>query len=338
MATIRDVAKECGVSVTTVSFVLNNSPRPVNAETRRRVKEVAHRMSYHPNAMAQGLARRRMNSIGVLFAQVEPTIVTNSYATGILSGVFEEGVAQGYDIHLYTQPWVSTEMSAPRFQSKQTDGTLIIVPPIGSDIVSGLRQFRVPTVVVSTPTAMEGVSYVDVDNVRGARLAAEHLLSLGHTRIAHVMGLREQHSVLDRRDAFVATLTKAGVQTRPEYMVGNSFEREAVRRTAYDLLRLAEPPTAIFATNDGIAFDIMKVAEGIGISIPEQLSVIGFDDYPQTQQSHPPLTTIYQPLHDIGQKALQLLLARIEDEAVADERFLFSPKLIVRGSTAPPTA
>lgn len=336
MATIRDVAKECGVSVTTVSFVLNNSPRPVSPETRRRVTEVARRLNYYPNAMARGLVQRRMNSLGVLFAQVEASIVTNKYATGILEGVFAEAVSCGYDIHLYTRPWESAEVSAPRFRNNQTDGTLIIVPGIDSDMVTGLKRFGVPTVVVSSPTAIEGVSYVDIDNVQGARLVANHLLSLGHKRIAHVMGRRQQHSVLDRRDAFVAALERSGVPVRPEYLVGDSFFQERVIQTARELLSLPEPPTAIFATNDDIALHIVRVAQEMGFVVPRDLSVIGFDDYLQAQHSNPPLTTIHHPLAEIGRKATQLLLARIENEAVEDERCIFAPTLVVRGTTAPP--
>lgn len=336
MATIRDVAKECGVSVTTVSFVLNNSPRPVSMETRRRVTEVARRMNYHPNAMARGLVRRRMNSLGVLFAQVEASIVTNNYATGILAGVFAEAVSCGYDIHLYTRPWESAEVSAPRFRNNQTDGTMIIVPSIGSDMVPALRQFGVPTVVVSSPTAIDGVSYVDIDNVQGARLAANHFLELGHTRIAHVMGTPLQHSVFERRDAFTAALERAGRPIRPEYLVGESFAKEETERAARKLLSLPDPPTAVFATNDDIALHVMRVAQEMGISVPHRLSVVGFDDYPLAQNSNPPLTTVHHPLNEIGRKATQLLLARIEDEDVEDERCIFAPKLMVRGSTAPP--
>lgn len=336
MATIRDVAKESGVSVTTVSFVLNNSPRPVSAETRRRVTEVARRMNYHPNAMARGLVQRKMNSLGVLFAQVESSIVTNKYATGILEGVFTEAVANGYDIHLYTRPWESAEVSAPRFRNKQTDGTMIIVPGIDSDMVTGLRQFGIPVVVVSSPTAIEGVSYVDIDNVQGARLAANHLLSLGHKRIAHVMGAPVQHSVFERRDAFLSSLEAAGIPMRREYLVGDSFVRDDVLRTARRLLSLPEPPTAIFASNDDIALHIVRLAQEMGINIPRDLSVIGFDDYLQAQHSTPPLTTIHHPLADIGRKATRLLLARIENEAMEDERCIFAPQLVVRGTTAPP--
>ncbi|MBC8140727.1 MAG: LacI family DNA-binding transcriptional regulator [Armatimonadetes bacterium] len=335
MATIRDVAKECGVSVTTVSSALNNSSRPVHSETRRRVSEAARRLNYHPSATARGLVKRRMNTLGVLFASVEEAIVTNSYATGILGGVFAESAAQGHDIHLFTNPWRGEE-SAPRFQNSQADGVLLIVPTIGSDMVSALRRFNVPMVVVSSPTTVAGVSFVDVDNAHGARMAAEHLLSLGHKRIAHLMGDTAQHSVLERRDAFVSTLKRGGVTVPPGCLVGDSFAAPDVNNAVQMLLSVTEPPTAVFCSNDDLAFALIRAVQGRGISVPEELSVIGFDDAPFAKQSHPPLTTIGQPLWEIGRKATQLLLARIGDEAITDERHLFAPTLIVRETTASP--
>jgi len=337
MATIRDVARECGVSVTTVSSALNNSNRPVHSETRRRISEAARRLNYHPNAMARGLVHRRMNTLGVLFASVEEAIAANYYATGILGGVFAESATHGHDIHLFTNPWKGEE-SAPRFQNSQTDGVLLIVPAIGSEMVPALRRLNVPIVVVSSPTAVEGVSFVDVDNIYGARLAAEHLLALGHKRIAHLMGEQMQHSVLERRDTFVQALKSGGVTIPPGYLVGNSFAAAQVEEAAHKLLSLPEPPTAVFCSNDDLAFELIRVAKQRGMSVPTQLSVIGFDDTPVAQQSYPKLTTVQQPLYEIGRKATQLLLARIEDENIADERHLFAPALLVRETTAPPKA
>lgn len=337
MATIRDVARECGVSVTTVSFVPNNSPRPVSPETRRRVTEIARRMNYYPNAMARGLVQRRMNSIGVLFAQVDPLIITNNFAAGILKGVFAEAVTRGYDIHLYTRKWESADVSAPRFRNNQTDGTLIVTPTIGGDMVSGLHHMGVPLVVVSSPTAIAGVSFVDVDNTHGARLAAEHLLSLGHTRIAHLMGEFIQHWVFERRDAFAAALARAGHPLRPEYLAGNSFQKEDAEQAVHKLLSLPDPPTAIFAANDDLALCVLNVAQSRGVRVPHDLSVIGFDDYPVSAQTAPPLTTIYHPLMQVGSRAAQLLLSRIENGAVEDVRERLTPSLVTRQSTAPPS-
>ncbi len=317
---------------------MNNSTRSVNPETRRRVREVARRMNYHPDAMARGLVHRRCFSLGVLMPGIESAIVTNHYAVGVLSGVFYESSARGYDIHVHTRPWESADVSASQVQSSQTDGTLVVAPPIGSDIVSGLRALDLPIVVVSTPTAVEGVPYVDTDNAAGARLVARHLLGLGHTRIAHLMGIRNQHSVFERRDAFVGELERSGVPVRAEYIVGDSFQEVDVAAAVNALLDLPEPPTALFAGNDDLAVLAIQVALERNVEIPGELSVIGFDDYPTAQQTRPMLTTVRQPLWEIGKRATQILIARIEEKDTVGESFLFAPQLVERGSTGPAPA
>ena len=341
MATIRDVARASGVSVTTVSVVLNDSPRPVHPETRLRVVAAARRLNYHPNAMARGLVRRRTNSLGVLFNEIDPALVTNSYAAGVLEGIFREGARREFDIHLFTAPWVSAEMSAARIRAQRTDGTLLIAPPIGSDMAAGLTEVGHPVVVVSAPCAVAGVPFIDVDNAAGARLAAAHLLSLGHTRIAHLMGGPSQYSVHERRDAFKAALEAAGLSLPPEYAPPGGFEEPERTQNAYRLLTLPDRPTAIFATNDNLALAALRVARDLGIAVPEQLSIVGFDDYPVAEHATPQITTIRHPLPEISARAVQLLIQRVEDEYIPEMAHYFAPELIVRGSTGivtPPPA
>jgi LacI family transcriptional regulator len=336
MATIRDVARASGVSVTTVSVVLNDSPRPVHPETRQRVIAAARRLNYHPNAIARGLVRRRMNSIGVLFMSIEPQIVTNPYASGVLSGIFWEGAQQNYDIHLFTTPWEGAEISAARIRAQRTDGTLVVAPPVGSDVAAGLAGVGHPVVVLSAPTDVPGVPYVDVDNEAGARLAAEHLLSLGHTRIAHLMGAEEQYSVFQRRDAFRCALKHAGVSLPREYVPHGSYNRGKAYESVVRLLRLPKPPTALFTTNDQLAITALRAARDLGVSVPAQLSVIGFDDYPIADMTVPALTTIHHPLDKVGTLGTELLIRRIEGQAIEEMAHLFAPALVVRGTTAPP--
>lgn len=336
MATIRDVAEASGVSITTASFAINNNLRRVNPETRLRVLEAARRLNYHPNAMARGLVQKRMYNVGVLMTGIEASIVSNYYASGILCGICAEANAQQYDVQLHTRKWENADVSAPYYRDRRTDGTLIIAPRIGTDTVSGLNALDILTVVVSAPTTVPGVPSVDVDNAAGARLAAEHLLALGHTRIAHLMGGHNQYSVVERRDAFLATLYQAGVPVEPHYMVGDSNGYDSAYATACALLRLPIPPTAIFATNDYLAVAVLQAAQDCGVAVPEQLSVVGFDDYPESSRTTPPLTTIRHPLWEVGRYATQLLIARISGEPVETLSHLLAPELILRATTGPP--
>jgi LacI family transcriptional regulator len=339
MATIRDVAKQSGVSVATVSYVLNDGPRPVRPETRQRVLEVMHRLNYHPNAMARGLVRRRMHTLGVLFGLVEPEIVTNPYAAAVLQGILASAADLGYNITLFPQPWKDAPHSAAAFRDRRNDGVLVVAPVEGSDMVPSLAALGLPLVVVSAPSPVAGVPSVDVDNALGARLATEHLLSLGHTRIAHLGGDTVHHSVSVRQESFRATLAEVGVPLPPEYLVQGTYDPTYLRTLARNLLALPKPPTAIFAGNDMIAFAVMEVAREESIAVPEQLSVVGFDDIATASLVTPPLTTIRQPLATLGSRAVRLLAQRVEgsdDAPPVPPQTLETPTLVVRSTTASP--
>lgn len=338
MATIRDVAKESGVSVATVSYVLNNGPRPVREQTRDRVLDVMRRLDYHPNAMARGLVRRRLHTLGVLFGNPHLATFADPYGAGVLQGVLSAALELRYNVTLFTLPWQDARRSAALFHDRRTDGVLVLAPRSDSDMVSGLAALKLPVVVISAASDVEGVPFVDVDNAAGARLATEHLLKLGHTRIAHVTGEAHHFSAAARRDAFCAVLREAGVALPDEYLVTGSYglgeSHEAIRR----LLLLPEPPTALFAGNDYIALTAFTVARDLGIAVPEQLSIIGFDDIPSAALVTPPLTTVRQPLARIGNLATRLLVHCVEETTPPGGlgEHLEEPVLVERDSTAPP--
>jgi len=342
--TIRDVAKESGVSVATVSYVMNNGPRPVRPQTRQRVLDVMHRLHYHPNAMARGLVRRQMHTLGVLFGMIEPEIVTNPYAAAVLQGIFSAGASRSYNITLFTEPWRDAHHSAPAFRDRRTDGMIVVAPTLNSDMVSGLAALGLPLVVVSAPSLLPGVPSVDVDNKQGGRLAAQHLLTLGHTRIAHISGDLIHASVAARRDGFETVLAEAGICLPPEYQRVGSYAFEPNFTVVREMLSLPCPPTAIFAGSDQIAFAILEVARDKGISVPGQLSVIGFDDVAAAARVSPALTTIRQPLSALGGHATHLLVDQLEQEGnnrgivPANGRslaLLEEPSLVIRETTAP---
>ena len=341
MATIRDVAEACGVSPATVSFVLNDGPRPVSAATRARIVEAMERLNYHPNAAARGLARRRMNNIGVLFSDVETSVVTNVYIADILSGVFREAARHTLDVLIITRQWRDADHSAAPLRDRRSDGFLLIAPQIGSDIVTEIASLGQPLMTVAgLPTGKSSpVSCVDVDNENGAQQATEYLLSLGHRRIAHITGTLTHHSAIARREGFRRTLMAANCPVPEEYIaIGEyaAYYPEPVTSAVLGLLSLPEPPTAIFCANDGIGRMASAIAGERGVRIPEDLSLIGFDDLPEASTTNPPLTTLRQPLRQIGETAARLLIQNIAGETTEPEYRLLKPELIVRGSTAPP--
>ena len=172
----------------TVSYVLNNGPRYSSENHRAQVLEAVERLGYHPNALARGLAGRRVNTIGVLFSSLAE-IVTNPYVSAVLQGVFAQSTKLGYNVTLFTQRWESAGISSLSLQDGRCDGLLLVAPTHDTDVIPGVAALELPAVVVSAAVdAHHGLPYVDVDNRKGAQLAVEHLLSLGHRRIAHLGG------------------------------------------------------------------------------------------------------------------------------------------------------
>jgi len=335
--TIWDVARESNVSIATVSHVINNGPRIVRPDTRERVLTAIQKLNYHPNAMARGLVRRRMNTIGILSAVFNAhDVMANPYASGILQGVFDGAEADGYDVLMFTQGWQNLRNSGPVYRDRRVDGIVTIAPSHDSDMISGLVSLDLAVTAVAAESIEHGVPSVDVDNRKGARLAVEHLISLGHTRIAHITGNLLFQSTDHRCEGYVNTMTEHGIPVTDGYIAQAAFDGSGGYEKTIELLSRPDPPTAIFAANDWIALGVLAAAREMAISVPERLSVVGFDDMSLTAHITPALTTIRQPLAAIGELAAKLLIERINTGHVEPKMHLLEPDLIVRASTGPP--
>lgn len=338
-AGLRQVAERAGISVATASAILSasRSNTRFSAGTRERVLNAAQELRYHPNALARALTGQPTRTLGVLFGLERASVaVANPYIFTVLQGIVAAAAEARYNVTLFTEPWHNAALSAGAVRDRRTDGVIVIAPSLDSDIISCLAEFEIPMVSIATP-AEEGLApSVDVDNVAGACLATEHLLALGHRRIAHIMGDINLRSGIERRDAFLATMAKANMTVPTEYVLPGIYSFHYGYECALQLLALPSPPTAIFAASDNIAQGVLKAAQDRNISVPERLSVIGFNDLPEEPIFDPPLTTIRQPLTEIGQEAARLLLRRIQSEPVALRANLFPPTLVLRASTAPP--
>lgn len=338
--TLSDVARKAGVSLVTASTVVNasRSNTRVSAATRARILDAATALNYHPNALARGLLRQQTTkTLGVLFGLERASVtVTNPYAFMVLEGIAAAAATAGYNVTLFTQPWHGAAVSAAPLRDGRTDGIIVIAPANDSDVVSSLAALEIPLVSVSASGDRHAVPSVDVDNVCGARLATEFLLSLGHRRIAHLQGDSNLLSAKERCDTFCQTLLAAGVPVRQGYILAGSYERASGYENTQRLMQLPERPTAIFACNDNAAIGVLEAARDAGVRVPDALSVVGFDDIPLPSLVTPTLTTIRQPLAEIGARATRLLIALLAGEDVAPTTVLYTPELVVRGSTAPP--
>lgn len=336
---LREVAEKAGTSVATASAILSpsRSSTRFSSDTRERVLRVAQELHYHPNAHARALIGHPTQTLGVLFGLERASeAVAQPFILSFLQGIFTAAAEARHNVTLFMEPWHNAGVSAGPVRDRRTDGIIVISPVADSDLISCLDQYEIPAVSIASPVEGNVLPSVDVDNSAGARLATEHLLSLGHTRIAHLEGDQILRSSWDRRAAFLETMARAGIAVPDEYVLPGMYSYSSGRERARRLLSLPQPPTAIFAASDNIAQGVLTVAKERGITVPDQLSVVGFDNLVKTPNFEPPLTTIHQPLQQIGEEATRLLIRRIQGEAISLEPRLFEPTLVLRESTGPP--
>ncbi|KFX30405.1 LacI family DNA-binding transcriptional regulator [Ralstonia solanacearum] len=340
MATIKDVAALAGVSFTTVSHVINNT-RPVNAETRKRVEEAIRATRYVPSAVARSLKHRTTRTIGVLV----PT-ATNPYFAELARGIEDVCAAAGYSVILCNSD------DDPRKQrdylrvlmEKRVDG--LIVSSAGPDtaLIDALSESALPVVMVDRPTEGILADQVQIDHEEGAYLATRHLVELGHRRIACISGPSTLSVTAGRLAGFHRALREAGVPEQSARVSEGDFTSPGGYRAARELLTTGERPTAIFASNDLMGIGALRAAAELGITVPRELSIIGFDDIELSRYVYPALSTVGQSIRQLGETTASTLLEHLTDNAarhhhpVPEEprRIVLPPRLSLRESTAEP--
>ena len=328
--TIIDVAQEAGVSYATVSRVLNNDPH-VKPTTRERVIHSITRLGYTVNQQARNLAGGRSHVIGLLV----PDLGTG-YIGEIIRGIDEALAAAQYDLMLYTTHRRKTKESAyvTSLTQGMTDGLLLVLPRDPEEYLVSLRQRHFPYVLIDHQGIGDVESAVGATNWQGGYEATKYLIELGHRRIGFITGTMDLGCSRDRLEGYQICFAGWRPADRSAADSGRRFlaaEWLYRRRTA--LLALPEPPTAIFASNDVMAFGVMEAVRDRGLRIPEDISIVGFDNIPQAEHVSPQLTTIEQPLADMGREAARRLLALIQDPECPYHRVELPTSLVVRAST-----
>jgi len=330
--TIRDVAEYARVGVGTVSRVLNDNPS-VSDVTRQKVLAAIEALNYTPNPIARRLSLRKTLAIAVVVP-----FFTRPAFTERLRGVEYALADSEYDLILFNVETTSKRdtyfQEVPR--RERFDGLLIVSLSPRNGEVEHFLQAGVPTVLVDA--RHPGMSRVVIDDVAGGRLAMQHLIELGHRKIGFAGDRLENPfnfiSSRDRYEGYRQALTEAGIPFRAEYHRQGEYGREQARQMARDMLALPDPPTAIFAASDTQAFGVLEAAKDAGLQVPEELSVIGYDDIEIAEYLH--LTTIRQPLFASGVEGVELLLESIANPPSAPRRVLLPVELVVRGTTAAP--
>lgn len=335
-AKVTDVARLAGVSAMTVSKALNGRDR-ISEETRARVLAAASELGYVANAAARSLRGGRTDILGLLVQDL-----SNQYFAEIVRGASEAIRERGLDLVLYTSS-NDPERERQRVATLSggvSDGLIIVAPHGSPGLLDQLQHSRVPVVLINAWNAGDFPT-VNPENMLGARAATEHLLALGHRRVGFVTGRPDSPLSPERPDGVMRLtgyrqgLAAAGLPFDETLLHPGGLHLPQGREAGHALLDLPDPPTAIFAANDLCAFGVIEAARERGLRVPEDLSVVGFDDVPLAAQVQPALTTVHHPLSDLGHRAATLLLDLLSGRA--RERHIELPsRLIVRHSTAPP--
>lgn len=323
--TIGDVARTAGVSVATVSKVINDR-YGVAPDTSARVHQVIADLGYESSIVARSLRSRRTNVIGILVAEFEP------FSTELLKGISEAVEGTGYELLAYSGGmgrhdrvgWEQRYLS--RLAGTLIDGAVLVTPTVVNP------RNTIPVVAVDPHTGPSGPPTVDSDNLAGARAATEHLLELGHRRIGFIGGRTDLESARLREKGYRDAHEAAGVAVDPELLRVGGYRPETTDSPAHELLTLPDRPTAIFAANDLSAIRTMDVAHDLGLRVPDDVSVVGFDNVPESALTDPPLTTVSQPIHQMGAEALRMVVDLIQGTP-RDAHLRLPTSLVVRGST-----
>lgn len=328
---LTDVAKCAGVSVKTVSLVLNHHPN-VSERTRRLVQDAVLKLSYKPNVFARGLATLQSNLIAILYAG------EGEFIAALEAGALIRAREAGY--HILVEPLdpdsSTIAQHARELLAKNALHGVVIVPPLcdNPELIAELQAARARFVTVSAGLQTPGVPNVGVDDAQIGYDATHHLLQIGHRRIGFISGLPNHYAAARRIEGYQAALKDYGIMFDPALCLAGDFTLDSGRAAAKDLLQMDDRPTAIFAASDQMAAGVLGEAQSIGLNVPNELSVAGVDDSVIAKIVWPQLTTCQQPIKKMGYAAVSILLFDAQDQK--PENLRLEHQLVMRGSTAPP--
>jgi DNA-binding LacI/PurR family transcriptional regulator len=332
---IKDIAKAAGVSHSTVSRALSDSPL-VSDETKARVQHLAQEMGYSPNTLARSLVTRQTYSVGLVV-----TTIADPFIAEVVQGIEATAHDHGYTVVLCNsgaEP--EREIAAVEMlRSKRVDGVIVTSSRVGALYLEHLERIGVPIVLINNHNEQSGryTFTVTVDNRHGGCLATDHLIQLGHRRIAYVTAPADHSSDLDRMTGYRQALVDSGIEPDPDLVVPGNGRADGGERALETLTALDVLPGAVFCYNDMTAIGLINAARGAGLVVPSDLAVVGFDDIPFATYCCPPLTTIAQPKVEMGQLAMKMTLSlmAIEEGENGEElsNIVVQGKLIVRAST-----
>lgn len=339
--TIRDVAAQAGVSIATVSFVLNKHPgEGISEKVRRRVLQVAKQLDYHPSAAAAGLARRSTRNLALVFYKDSSTIA-NPFYSFVVQGIVKETIRRDYNLLFsYVDRTYRAYADLPKVVREKNAEGVILLRFVSQKMIDDILKNGVPVMTIDEYPKVPNVNSLEIDGRAGTRLATQHLLGLGHQHVVFMQGSKERPSIQQRAQGFRDAMVEAGHEVTPRKHLIDSGDLSFW--TGYergkDLLAKRNRPTGIVCANDELAAGVLRAAHELGLAVPRDLSVVGFDDIVMSNYTEPPLTTIGVEKELLGSRAVGRLIELIQTKSSEIVQELVPVQLVQRGSTAPPPA
>lgn len=329
---IKDVAREAGVSTATVSHVMNNT-KYVTDVTREKVLRAIKECNYYANAHARTLSSGRSNIIGLLISDI-----SNPFFPELVKSIEDAAFEHGYNVILVNTNYDANRAAdyVRRLIELKVAGVALMTTELDLTLIDELARKQVPVVLHNFGTAGEHMSDVRVDYAGGIEEAVQHLVSLGHRRIAHIAGPNRLRSAAIRREAFLSSVARNLPRAPKPPIYEGDFKFEGGRRAAKEILKSGKLATAVVVANDLMALGAMQEFRAAGLKIPQDISIVGFDDITFAALSEPPLTTVRSPRVEIGRKAIEALMATIKGSVQSGEQICIRTFLVARGTTAPP--
>jgi LacI family transcriptional regulator len=329
--TLKQLAARAHVHPSTVSRVANHDPSlRIGPATRLRIEALLRETEYRPNGVARGLKLAQTMALAVVIPDI-----TNPFFAALFRGVEDGATPGGYNVVLCNTDG-SPERQRSHLQSlhaRRVDGVILASSFLKDPTVRWLRQQHIPYVLVNRFSDEDQDPFVGSDDLGGARVATTHLAQLGHRRIGHLAGKPTVSTGVMRRRGYLSALRDAGLTPDARLVIESGYTEEGGAQAAERLLALEDPPTALFAVTDMSAVGAFGAARRMGLRIPEDVAIVGYNDIPLATRMVPALTTVRVPIHDFGAAAARLLLEQMETGAPSRRRVIFNPELIVRGSS-----